>query len=74
MGKTPITVNVGDVSTTRLANPFDYYRLQGALKLMKEYDLSDFVSEIDPEGSLSRLKNEKFTLKRVKNKLHLIPL
>lgn len=72
--RAPITVRIGKASTTRLANPFDVYRLQEAQRLIQTLDLDDFVNEIDPQGSIKRCRHETFTLQRVQNHLHMIPI
>jgi len=73
MGKVPITVRIGENHVTRLNNPFDLYRLEKAQKIIHDFELDDFVNEIDPTGSIARCRFDEFNLARVKNHLHMIP-
>ena len=73
MGKVPITVKIGNVETTRLANPYDYYRMQEIFTIIKKYNLTELIEIIDPNRSIKNAEITEFKLERIRNKLHLIP-
>lgn len=65
-------MKIENVSTTRLSNPFDNYRLQSAQDIYRENksELTDFVNEI---GATKMLENkiDGYRFERIKNFLHM---
>ena len=65
-------LRVGNIETTRLASPFDVYRLQAAQAIFNEEkeNVSDFCNKIGGTKLLST-QLQGYTLQRKNNILHL---
>ena len=67
----PIKHVIGNAQSTRLAQPFDYYRVQRAQEICETNKIDDFVKLIGGEALLCDTKMARHKLARVKNQLHL---
>ena len=65
-------MKIENVTTTRLSNPFDNYRLQSAQDIYNENksELTDFVNEIGATKMLDN-KIDGYRFERIKNFLHI---
>ena len=71
--KKPIRHIIGNVTSTRLAQPFDVYRIQNAQQMAKDAELDQLIDDIGADQLLRKKKLENYTLQRIQNQLHMIP-
>ena len=68
----PIRHVIGNVTSTRLAQPFDVYRVQNAQQMADDPELDAFIDTIGAGEFLRKKRLANHILKRIDNQLHMI--